>query len=151
MPSENVQLVLELFGGKLVPGAEVDLLELFADDELREKREDLIHPDAPIKFATPDGGLLGAMGGPFFGAKGLNEGWGEWLGPWESYSLRADGVEEGDGKVLLLAHCAGRMSGSGVELDAPVAGVYYLEGGKIVRVSHFLDQEQARAEAGLPG
>ena len=149
MPSENVQVVMNVFGGRLASGREADLLELFTDQAVIERLDDFYDPSAPIEFPTPDGGQLGAMGGPFFGASGLVTAWNEWLSPWESYEIRGVEFEEADGRVLLLGHCVGRMAGSGLEVDTPVAGVYEIEQGRIVRLRHFLDQDQARAEAGL--
>ncbi len=151
MPSENVELVSQVFGGRLIPGAdaEIELGELFADVGLLERHEELFDPEAPIEFETPYGGLLGGMSGPFIGAPGFHQGWQEWLGPWESFSLREVEVTEAGGKVLVLVLCAGRLSSSGLEVDTPAAALYSIDSGKIVGVRHFLDQDQARAEAGV--
>ena len=149
MPSENVQVVMNVFGGRLAPGGDADLLELFTNQAVVDRLDDFFEPTAPIEFPTPDGGQLGAMGGPFFGASGLVQAWNEWLSPWESYEIRAVEFEEANDRLLVLGHCVGRMSGSGLEVDTPVAAVYDIERGRVVRLRHFLDQDQARAEAGL--
>lgn len=148
MPTEKVQVVLDVFGDRLEHGG-ADLVELFTDPSLAPGLNELIDPGAPIEFPTPDGGQLGAMGGPFFGASGLRQAWDEWLIPWESYELRGVEFEEAAGGVVLLGRCVGRMSGSGLEVDTPVAAIYDIEDGKVIRLRHFLDQDQARREAGL--
>jgi ketosteroid isomerase-like protein len=66
-----------------------------------------------------------------------------------SENVQVAEFEEVNDRVLLLGHCVGRMSGSGLEVDTPVAAVYDIEQGRVVRLRHFLDQDQARAEAGL--
>ena len=151
MPSENLRIVVDVFGGRLIPDAdaEVDLIEMVADAALLEAHEGLIDAAAPIEFETPYGGLLGGMGGPFLGASGFHQGWQEWLGPWESYSLRSIEIAEVENHVLLLVHVVGTMSESGLEVDAPAAAIYTIESGRVVRVRHFLDQDQARAAVGL--
>ena len=151
MPSENLQLVVDVFGGRLVPGSgeDVDLIEMVTDEALLEDHQRLFDPTAPIEFETPYGGLLGGMGGPFCGAAGFHEGWAEWLGPWESYALRSVEVAEVENHVLLLVRVVGTMSESGLEIDAPAAAIYTIENGTVVRIRHFLDQDQARAAVGL--
>jgi len=151
MPSENVQLVVDVFGGRLNPDtdAEVDLAEMISDAELLKAHEGLIEPTAPVEFETPYGGLLGGMGGPFSGASGFHQGWQEWLGPWESFTIRSVEIMEVENNVLLLVHCVGRMSESGLEIDAPAAAIYTIENGVVTRIRHFLDQDQARAVVGL--
>ena len=73
MASENVQLVFGVFGGLLIPDSdgEVDLIKMLSHAALLEAHEGMIDPAAPIEFETPYGGLLGGMGGPFFGASGF--------------------------------------------------------------------------------
>ena len=148
MPSQNVQVVMDVFGGRLA-GGEADLLDLFSNSDVVGGLHNLFDPGAPIEFPTPDGGQLGLMGGPFFGAAGMFQAWEEWLSPWETYLIRGVQFEEVDGQVLLLGHCVGKMSGSGLEVDTPVAAIYEIEDGKVVRLRHYLDQDQARAAAGL--
>jgi hypothetical protein len=151
VPSENVQLVADLFGGLLIPDsdAEVDLIKMLSHTALLEAHERMIDPAAPIEFETPYGGLLGGMGGPFFGASGFLKAWQEWLVPWESFSIRMDEFKEVESNVLAFVHCVGRVSQSGLEVDTPAAAIYTVESGRIVKIRHFLDQDQARAAVGL--
>ena len=134
------------FGMEL--GADHDMRSLLADPEAIARLEAAIAPDAVVEFATPDGGFVGDMGGPFRGVDGLREGWAEWLAPWESFTFRADEIRDaGNGKVLLLGDTLARLS-SGIEVQAHVGAVYTLRDGRIVAIQHFLDQEQARRAAG---
>jgi ketosteroid isomerase-like protein len=106
-------------------------------------------PTAAIEFPTPDGGLVGEMAGPFHGAEGLLASWDEWLEPWESFSIRGiEWVEADDDRVLLLADSTGRMA-NGVEIKTPVAALFDVQDGRIVRMRHYLDQAQARRVAGV--
>ena len=62
------------------------MIELWGRGTTRPAVERHVDPEAEIVFATPDGGLMGAMGGPFRGAEGLYAGW-----------RRVDGHVGGDG------------------------------------------------------
>lgn len=152
MPQGAVDVVGRLFGVVgLKAGDEIDLAALFSDPDAMRQAAPLVSDDAAIEFATPDGGDgFGPMGGPFVGITGLRAGWAEWLGAWESFRGRiGDVIEVGPERVLVLAHALGRMRGSGFELDAPSAMLFTVRDGVIVRIEHFLDQEQARRAAGL--
>jgi hypothetical protein len=115
-----------------------------------ERLEGAIASDASIEFASPYGGFVGDMAGPFQGLEGLRLGWQEWTAPWESWTFTGtEWIDPGDGRVLLLGDSTGRFRDSGTEMEAPAAAVYTIERGKIVRIQHFLDQDQARRAAGL--
>lgn len=149
MSPADVEVVRAAFGG-IVVGSEIDMGALFADEEGLARLAELIRDDAVVEFATPDGGFVGDMAGPFRGAPGLRQGWAEWLAPWESLVVRpTDFIDVADGRVLLLADSAGRMAGSGLEVDTHVAAVYTIRDGTITEIRHYLDQDQAKREAGL--
>jgi ketosteroid isomerase-like protein len=136
--------------GDLELGAETDMKALFQQEAMLARHEEAIAPDAPIEFATPYGGFMGEMAGPFRGPEGLRRGWTEWTEAWESWSFRGtDWIDAGEGRVLLLGDSKGRVAGSGVEIEAHVAALYTIEKDRIVRIEHFLDQDQARRAAGL--
>lgn len=151
MPESALETVKRLFQFRFDASTEeLELATVTADDEALAYYEELLTPDAEIVFATPDGGLVGPMAGPWFGAAGFVAGWREWLGPWEAFTVRiTDWVEVGPDRVLLFADATGVMSGSGVEIDTPVGAVYEVANGKITRIEHFLDQDQAKRAAGL--
>ena len=99
-------------------------------------------------FETPDGGQMGAMGGPFQGPDGLYAGWGEWTSMWTAMTTTVDEMIELDDAVLLLAHLRATL-GDGLPVETPVAALYTFDGERIVKIEHFLDQAQARRAAGL--
>ena len=141
------ELVTRAFGIEI--GADTDMRALFADPGALARLEEAIAPDAVVEFATPDGGFVGDMGGPFRGLDGLREGWAEWLAPWESFTFHAaDIADAGEGRVLLLGETHARLA-SGVEVEAHVGAAYTIRDGRIVLIQHFLDQDQARRAVGL--
>ena len=146
MSMEDLDLVTGAFGIEL--GADLDMRALFADPERMARMERAIAPEAVIEFATPDGGFVGDMGGPFRGIAGMREGWAEWLAPWQSFTFRGDElIDAGGGRVLLLGETMAQLA-SGVEVQAQVGAVYTVRDGRIVAIQHFLDQEQARRAVG---
>lgn len=150
MSQDNVTTVKGMFAGRFAEGEMLDVKELVEDAEVMEANRGVVAPDALIEFATPDGGFVGGMAGPFQGADGLLAGWREWTAPWEAFSIRIDEwLDLDDGRVLLLAHCSGRLAGSGMEIQTPAGARYTVAGQRVVRIAHFLDQEQARTAAGI--
>jgi ketosteroid isomerase-like protein len=151
LAATNVEVLVQAFGPALEPGAEpVDLASEFTDDEVVERLEALIAPDAPVTFETPDGGLMGDMAGPFRGAAGFRAGWREWTRAWDSFLwATSDLIDAGDGRVLVLGDSTARMSGTGLEIATKAGAVHEVRDGTIVRIDHFLDQDQARRAAGL--
>ena len=148
MGREDVDIVREAFP-VVTGGGTVDMGTFFEDDDTRLRVERGVAPDAEIEFETPDGGFVGDMAGPWRGAAGLRAGWEEWVAPWASFTFQGtEVIDAGGGRVLLLGDAVGRMD-SGVELETHGAALYTVRNGRIVKISHYLDQEQARRAAGL--
>jgi len=148
-PRSDLELVQWALGNVEL-GVPVDLSRMFEQEGIIERLGTTLAPDASIEFATPYGGFMGEMAGPFQGLDGLQRAWREWTAPWEAWTFKgSEWIDVGEGRVLLLGHSTGRFRGSGAEMDAPVAALYTVEGGMIVRIQHFLDQDQARRAAGL--
>jgi ketosteroid isomerase-like protein len=144
-----VELVRWAFGDVEI-GTETDMRALFEDPGATARLERAVAPDAPVEFTTPEGGLMGDMAGPWLGFEGLRDAWTEWTAPWESWIFRTtDVLDVGGGVVLLLGDSLGRPRGSGVELETHAAALFDVSGDRIVRIRHFLDQDQARRAAGL--
>lgn len=144
---EELQIVAEaflpIFGG-------VDMVSAIDDDALWEPSQGLIDAEAEITFVAPQGGGVGAMGGPFRGIAGMRAGWREWLSPWQSYVIAADDViDAGGGRVLALVSSRCRMHGSGAEVAQGAAAIVRVESGQIVAAAFYLDQDEARRDAGL--
>jgi ketosteroid isomerase-like protein len=129
---------------------DIEMGKFFQRPEVIERLADALAPDAPIEFQTPDGGFMGGMAGPFAGLEGLQAAWTEWTEAWESWGFRpTELIDAGAGRVLLLGDSVGRLSAAGTEVETHAGALYTVEGGRIVRIQHFLDQDQARRAAGL--
>jgi ketosteroid isomerase-like protein len=78
------------------------------------------------------------------------------LSPWRDYHLKAEEYRELDEeRVLVLSiHPAGGKT-SGLEVEqrlSQAANLFHVRGGKVTRLVHYLDREQALADLGLaPG
>ena len=150
--ASNVENVQRMWNGRFSSGEAVDVIGLLADEEVLDANRRMIAPDATVEFATPDGGFLGGMAGPFTGADGMIAAWSEWVRPWTSYSIRIDEWSEPKpGVVLMLGEASGRLAGSELELDSPIGAVCLLRDGRIAHMQHFLDQEQAREAVSRTG
>src|SRR5687767_15908551 len=129
------------------PGGMGSLLER---EELLEPLRRLVAPEARVEFPVPGGGFVGAMGGPFRGPEGFIEGWREWLQAWDEFRVEnRELIDAGEGKVLVLADTQGRLKGTDTFVPQKAAALYTVADGRIVAIEHFLDQDQARAAAGL--
>jgi ketosteroid isomerase-like protein len=152
MTVSDVDLIVEFLGPALDKDGQLDMANFIGAPENVARGERLIHPEAPVEFVTPDGGFIGGMEGPWRGAEGLRAGFGEWLEPWEEWRISVDDVTSApQGRVLLLGKGSGKMAGSGLEVEAPLGALYEIRDGMIASIRHFLDQDQAKAEAGLAG
>jgi ketosteroid isomerase-like protein len=148
-PRDPVDLVRWAFGG-IELGVDNEMRAMFQNETVVGRLEQVLAPDAIVEFATPYGGFMGEMAGPFKGLEGLQHAWAEWTEPWDAWSFRAtEWIDAGGGRVLLLGDSVGRLAGSGVEMETPAAALYTVEDNRIVRIEHFLDQDQARRAAGV--
>ena len=147
MPAPELQTVralIEPFAGEL------DVAEAIDDPALQAATGELIAEDAPIEFTTPEGGIMGGMGGPFRGPDGYLAGWREWVAPWAELRVEIERTRDlGDGRVLVEAELVARIPGSSTPFAQPGAALYDVRDGRIVRIEHFLDRAQARRAAGL--
>jgi ketosteroid isomerase-like protein len=151
MATPEIELIADTLGDReIVSGAPVDMVELFGRPDIAERLDRTVDPEAVIEFPTPDGSFMGGMAGPFRGPDGLRTAWAEWLEPWDSFVFRAtEWIEPGGGRVLMLGDSTSRAKDSTVELDAHVAALWTIRSGRVVKIEHFLDQDQARRAAGV--
>jgi ketosteroid isomerase-like protein len=148
-PESDIELVRWALGD-IDDGATIDMQARFREPFLVERLGRVLAPDASIEFQTPDGGFMGGMAGPFRGLEGLQTAWAEWTEAWESWTFQpTEWIDVGDGRVLLLGDSLGRLSAAGAEVETHAAAMYEVRDGMIVRIQHFLDQDQARRAAGL--
>ena len=126
-----------------------DLVPLIDDESFGGAMEEVIAPGARVRFVDPEGGALGDRVVPEGGVEGLREGWRDWLEPWEHFWIGFDELLDArGGKVLSLGELRGRMR-IGVEVTQPGAAIIEVGEGKIVAMAFYVDQDQARRDAGL--
>jgi ketosteroid isomerase-like protein len=148
MTQEDIQLVISTFTREAA--TEIEMGELMRDDQHWALISDRFNPDVQVKFVTPGDSGVGVMEQEFSGIDGLRVGWGVWMEPWDEFRVSVeDVVDTGDGQILVLASAIGRMRGTGAELPQEVAQLCRIEDGRIAGVGFYLDQGQARRDAGL--
>jgi ketosteroid isomerase-like protein len=129
---------------------ELDMAAAIEDDDLWKRNEKLIAPDVKVRFVNPDAGGVQIMDQDFEGVEGLRTGWRTWLEPWDRYRIRIDDVvDAGGGLILMLVTSNARMRDSEIEVPQAAASLFRVREGRVVEVSFYLDQAQARRDAGL--
>ena len=109
--------------------------------------------DSEIEWdASRMGGLVPPdAAGVYHGHDGVRAYWRNWLSAWSDLHFEIqDVVDAGDEVVLLIRDQRhwGRHSGIETEIP-PYAMVFTMDGGKVVRVRAYPDQESALKAAGL--
>jgi ketosteroid isomerase-like protein len=98
----------------------------------------------------PPSALLGAGMPPSYeGHRGLRELAADWREAWERMDVSPAEVLDAGDRVAVLGHSRVRARASGVELDSPLASVFWFERGLIVRHRDFTDWEEALDAAGI--
>jgi ketosteroid isomerase-like protein len=148
MSQEDLELVISVFTREGAP--ELEMGELMRDDEHWDSYGDLFSPDVEVRFMTPGDSGVGVMEQEFRGVDGLRQGWGVWMEAWEEFRVSVEEVlDTGDGQILVLASAVARMRGTGAGLPQEVAQLCRVVDGRINEVGFYLDQRQARRDAGL--
>jgi ketosteroid isomerase-like protein len=148
MSQQDLEVVIRIFSFAGEP--RVEMGALMRDDELWERNEELFSDDLAVRFVNPSDGGVQVMEQDFSGIDGLREGWGVWMEPWDEFQVSVEEmIDAGDGRVLVLASAVGKMRGTGVELPQEVATLCRVKDGRVVEVGFYLDQAQARHDAGL--
>ena len=91
----------------------------------------------------------GAEGNTYRGHQGVREWMAESDAAFEELRVEREEYRDAGDLVLNLCHLYARGSESGVELDAPLAWLCTLRGGKIVRAQGYFDLHEALEAAGL--
>jgi SnoaL-like protein len=126
-----------------------DLKPALDDDALVRSLQEFVDPEAEVCFIDPEGGALGNRHVPERGVEGLREGWRDFLEPWEKFWIRfGEVLDAGEGRVLSLGELCGRLEG-GAEITQLGAAFIRIRDGLIVGVHFYVDQDQARRDAGL--
>jgi ketosteroid isomerase-like protein len=149
MSQDDVELVISAFA-EAIQNGQVQMGAMIEDDEIWRRNRERFSPDVEVRFATPGTGGVSVMEQEFEGIEGLRDGWREWMKPWEQFRVELEEtIDAGEGRVLVLGRATGRMRGAGAELPQEVAALCQVEEGRIVAVGFYLDQAQARRDAGL--
>lgn len=149
MSDDDVQLVRRVFGSPEF-GQPADIAAVVADDGHWIRNGDALAPDLTVRFVIPPSGLEVMDRQEFTGVEGLKEGWRIWMEAWESFMVSlAEVIDLDDGRVLLLSHAKVRTKSGGVEMDQDVAVLCRVVEDRITEAFFYLDQQQARRDAGL--
>jgi ketosteroid isomerase-like protein len=142
MSQENVEIVRRLFGVYLEALDRGDLDIWFDSDDLAEDFE----------WVMPREGGLG-LPPSYRGREGFREFMQAWTQEqFQDWSIELERLlDAGGNRVVAFFHqrAIGRVSG--VPVDLRMATLYELEDGRILRMRHFLDREEALEAAGLSG
>ena len=148
MSQEDIELVIGVF--TLAGSPEVDMGALMADDEHWQRNKEKLGEDLKITFFNPSDAHLNIMEQEFRGLDGLREGWDVWMLPWDKFRVTVDDmIDTSAGSVLMLGSAIVRIKGTGADFPQEVASLFRIEAGKIVEIGYYLDQDQARRDAGL--
>jgi ketosteroid isomerase-like protein len=109
--------------------------------------------DAVVELSTPDVAFVSVVfdleGGGYHGREAIETLFGNIRDTWEELNILVEEIRDLDDVVLVLGRLEGRGRGSGVEVDAPYAVVVELRGGKVSRLSTYLDHGEALRAAGV--
>jgi ketosteroid isomerase-like protein len=112
--------------------------------------------DAPraVSFFDPhvvaDVSRTGGIDSAFYGQEAITEFFRRWAGTFEDYRWEVERLTDlGSGAVLAVLREIGRGKGSGARVDRPLATLYTVIDGKIVRITTFRTEQEALEAAGL--
>ena len=142
MSEENVELV-----SALLPEPEVDLVEIFRDDDAWAN---LTEAFAPIFHDDLETGMVGVGAqSRNFGVDGFRQTWLEWVAPWESYRAEITRVIDCGDDVLVITDDYGRKPGMTAEVRLFGAAVWTVRDGKVARAFFYTDRQDALNDVGL--
>lgn len=142
MSAANAELV-----SALQPDPDVDLVELFRDDEAWANLREVF---APIYHEDVETGFIGVgQESRNHGVAGFRQTWLEWLAPWETYRADIEQVIDCGDDVLVITNDYGRKPGMTAEVRLFGAAVWTVRGGRITRVYFYVDRRDALDEVGL--
>ena len=106
---------------------------------------DAFHPDVEWQtYIVP-----GPGGGVYHGHGGVRELWSEAKRIFGEFRNVPEEMFDGGDRVLVFVRIEGVGARSGAPVEARIAHVHTLRGGKIIRVQSFADRDEARKAAGL--
>jgi ketosteroid isomerase-like protein len=131
MSQKNVEAVRILFAA-------------FADRDF-EAATSVLDPGVEIRPAI----VGGPEGVVYYGPDGMRQFWTDVDAAWAEFRITPEEFRELDGEIIVLGRAFARGPGSGIALDAAVAWIAELRGGRIVRFQSFSSQQEALEAAGL--
>jgi hypothetical protein len=143
MSRQNVELVTQL-----QPAPDVDLAELFRNDEMWSALVDATAPFFHPDFESVAPGVPGTEN-VHVGLDGLRAAWLEWLQPWQTYRTEIKQTLDAGDRVLLLTHDYGRRAGAAHEIKVDGSAVWAISDGKVARAEFFPARSEAFRAAGL--
>jgi ketosteroid isomerase-like protein len=143
MSQENVELVTQL-----QPAPDVDMAELFRNDDMWSALADAVAPFFHPNFESVAPGVPGTER-VHVGVDGLRAAWLEWLEPWLTYRTEIEQALDAGDRVLLLTHDYGRHEGAAQEVKVDGSAVWTISDGKIARADFFTARSEAFKAAGL--
>jgi ketosteroid isomerase-like protein len=110
--------------------------------------------DALADLTTSDHEFFPALlwvveGSSYRGREGIERYFVEISDAWEEIQIVAEKIRDLGDRVLVLGRLEGRGRGSGVVVDAPLAFVVDVRGGKMSRTRGYVDHAEALRAAGL--
>lgn len=87
--------------------------------------------------------------GVIVGREAVIEGSRKYWGAWDEYRIEAEELIEAGSSVVVLGREIGRGKGSGVPIERPLAQVWTLHQGQIIRWAVFSDRDSALRAAGV--
>jgi ketosteroid isomerase-like protein len=150
MAQHDVDLVIGVFAEAAQGGTAVEMGTLMKDDPFWARNEGRFSPDLEVRFLTPGDQGVRVMEQEFRGVAGLREGWSVWMEPWEEFWVELrESIDGGDGRVLVLGDATARMRDTGTRVPQEVGALCRVEQERITAIGFYLDQGQARRDAGL--
>jgi ketosteroid isomerase-like protein len=104
--------------------------------------------DEELVWETPAGG---PTAGVYRGPQAAIDQIGSWTEPFKGFDWRPNQLVLSGDRVMITGRMSGEGRGSGVPVEAEEWHVWTLRDGRIVHLQMFLDEEEARAAAGLDG
>jgi ketosteroid isomerase-like protein len=148
MSEADLQIAASFFGDVASTGV-FDMAALVEDDEFWEGDEERVADDFVVRFPVAEDAIQ-VMEQDYVGRDGFRRGWRTWLEPWDRYVVTIEEMlDAGDGRVLMMVSSKARMRGSDLEVPQSSAALFVIEDGKIVEIRFYLEQADARREAGL--
>jgi len=85
------------------------------------------------------------------GADGFVEAWRDWVSPFKTFRVAIDDVIDSGNHLVVLVSQRGKAHDSDVELASDAAAVWTFDGDRLRRVGFYLDRDEAKRAAGVPG